>query len=219
MKIVTPKYEILKCPTAEEATKFIELIGRTCYQSEDKIDEDSHLTFCRKILDNGHFPILEFGGDIVVRFTSNRGFMAEITRHRLCSFAVESTRYCDFSKNKFDKQISVIGLAAEDLLPKKSFDEQLEAMNIYFAAQEEAERAYLKLKALGVPAEMARGVLPINLKVEMNVKANLTEWRHIFKLRANRKAHLQMRTLMNDLLKDLKVKLPLIFDDIKGLEL
>ena len=80
---------------------------------------------------------------------------------------------------------------------------------------ENAEKSYFKLRELGLSPQIARGVLPIDIKTEIIISTNPTEWRHIFKLRTSNAAHPQIRTLMRDLLEDFRKKIPIIFDDIK----
>jgi thymidylate synthase (FAD) len=203
MRIVSPSYEILVYP--DNALERIERAARTCYKSENKIEEGSAEKLVKRLIENGHWPMIEFGGDIVVRFISNRGFTHELVRHRLASYAQESTRYCNYSNLKFDNQITVLDP------PIGMTDEQ---EDLYELALLEAEEQYMKLLANGIPAQLAREVLPIGLKAEINIKANLVEWRHIFKMRCSHRAHPRMRELMIPLLKDVSRLIPIVFDDL-----
>ena len=95
MKIIEPSYKILTDINRDEILKHLELCGRTCYKSEDKITDESATKFIKNLVTRGHHAMIEFF-DIQVRFIHNRGFTHEMVRHRLCSFAQESTRYCDY---------------------------------------------------------------------------------------------------------------------------
>jgi len=175
--------------------------------------------------DKGHHAMIEFG-DIIVRFITNRGVTHELVRHRLCSFAQESTRYV-----KYDGEMEFIRpvWCSEQVLGKHTIEwaaligKRLEGQinpelppgdNVWFWNQTIAERDYCKLLDCGWRPEQAREVLPNSLKTEIVVKANLREWRHIFQLRISKKAHPQIRALMLPLLTDLKEKIPVVFDDI-----
>lgn len=215
MKIIEPSYEILTPINGEEILKTLEKVARTCYKSEDKIEEGSSRRMAGILLKNGHETMIEFF-DITVKFVHNRGFSHEMVRHRLCSFAQESTRYCNYSGDKFGNEITVIK-------PYWLFGEQREEVEyfeskesgIWFSAINSAEKNYFKLLEAGLKPQDARGVLPNDLKTEINVKANLREWRQIFKLRTSTAAHPDMRRIMIPLLQELKTQIPIIFDDIE----
>lgn len=214
MQLIVPSYQIISYP--KNVLQTIEKIARTCYKSEDKITEESANNFVSRLLNNGHMPMIEFGGDIVVKFISNRGFSHEMTRHRLCSFAQESSRYCNYSKNKFGGDVTFCELEIFDSKLKKfSYDKVLEIKELMVQSWLVSEIAYMELVNLGVPPDVAREVLPIGIKTEIVVKANPVEWRHIFKLRCSKKAHPRMRELMIPLREELKTLVPILFDDIE----
>ena len=96
MKIIEQSHQILSINHPNILNQ-IETAGRTCYKSEDKITEGSAIKFTKMLRDKGHHAMLEFG-DITVKFITNRGVTHELVRHRLCSFAQESTRYVDYQK-------------------------------------------------------------------------------------------------------------------------
>ncbi len=96
MKLVKPSYEILTPIDGMKILHNIEVAGRTCYKSEDKITDDSAVEFCQKILKRGHLSVIEHES-ISVRFIIDRGVSHELVRHRLCAFSQESTRYCNYS--------------------------------------------------------------------------------------------------------------------------
>lgn len=222
MKLIKPYYEILNEEDLHKATRQIERAARTCYKSENKIGEGSDIELVTKLRNIGHEAMLEFGPSITVLFVCDRGVSHEIVRHRLCSFAQESTRYCNYSKDKFDNQITFILPNWIDTLEEGIYPQGETPLAIgvaveqWFHHMQDSEQAYNDLISEGWQAQQARSVLPNSLKTEINVKANLREWRHIFQQRAvNKKAHPQMRELMLPLLKHFQTLCPVLFDDIK----
>lgn len=208
MKVINPRYEILSYPTMRNL-KALEHIGRTCYKSEKNITDISAERFVKNLIDRGHEAIIEHAY-ITVKFICDRGISHEIVRHRLASFAQESTRYCNYTSDKFDNHITVI---------KPIFYDDTESVQYktWFDSCMQSEQAYFKLIANGSTPEEARCVLPNSLKTELVMTANLREWRHFFKLRAadtTGKAHPQIKQLTIPLLKELQSLLPVVFDDI-----
>jgi thymidylate synthase (FAD) len=208
MKIINEQWEIIGAEEFdyEYTLKKIESIGRTCYKSENNITEDSAEEFCRKLIKRGHEAMIEHHIESV-RIVCDRGVSHELVRHRLASFAQESTRYCNYSQDKFGKEITVVN-------PTRHFKSSI-ASDIWSAAMYNAEQAYNKLIELGESPQMARSVLPNSLKTEIVVTANLREWRTIFKLRTPPTAHPQMRVIMNQLLMAFKTNLPVFFEDLE----
>lgn len=212
MKIVDAHYEfILPYPdwkTAHDTIlKMIEKAGRTCYKSEDKITSESASRFVRNIIKHGHEAMLEHA-NLTVRFVVDRGVSHELVRHRVASFAQESTRYCNYSQDKFGNEITVVRpLWIKDGLAK----------DLWETACENAESSYFRLLEEGWTSEEARTVLPNSLKTEVVMTANMREWRHFFRLRAlgeTGKPHPQMQEVALKLLHDLQKYLPEIFDDL-----
>lgn len=205
MRIIEPKVEIITPIDGHEILRHIEKVGRVCYKSEDKITDDSAEKFVAGIINRGHEAVIEHY-NITVKFTTDRGVSHEIVRHRIASYAQESTRYCNYSKDKFDGEIAVIKPVdiAEDTVEYETWKE---AMN-------DAERAYLRLINSGCKPQTARAVLPTCTKTEIMVTMNLREWRHFIKLRGSAAAHPDIRVLALDLLKQFKEQIPVVFDDI-----
>jgi len=199
MKIINQSYKIISLP--EKLLETLELAGRTCYKSEDKITEESAPKFVKMLRDRGHHAMIEFG-DIIVKFITNRGVTHEMVRHRMCSFAQESTRYVNYKGGM--EFIRPVWWNENDALPQQS----------WYVAMEQSEKSYISLLNQGWRPEQAREVLPNSLKTEIVVKANIREWRHILTLRTSKAAHPQIRELMIPLLVELKEKLPVVFDDI-----
>lgn len=210
MKIVEPKYEILT-DISEGGIKElqqIERVARVCYKSEDKItpDGESAKKLVGFLVKQGHEAMLEHS-QLSVLFTCDRGIANELVRHRIASFAQESTRYCNYSKEKFGGEIAVIQ-------PFWMQDNSEEFISWVMACNT-AEKQYLHMiYDLRLRPEQARCVLPLCLKTEIVVTANYREWCNIFKLRTPVAAHPQMRELMCPLLKELQSKIPVVFDDI-----
>ena len=100
MKLIKPSYEILTDIDGKAMLRAIEVAGRTCYKSEDKITDASAEKFVSTIVKSGHHSVIEHQS-FSVRFICDRGVSHEIVRHRLASFSQESTRYCNYSKAPF----------------------------------------------------------------------------------------------------------------------
>ena len=205
VKIIKPSYEILTPIVGDEILKLIELAGRTCYKSNNLITAGSAKDFVERIAKRGHESVIEHY-NITVRFICNRGFTHELVRHRLAAYSQESTRYCNYAKDKFGNEITVIKPA--ELI------EGSEEYNIWKQAMENAEKSYMAMTNIGSKPENARGVLPIDIKTEIVITANLREWKHIFKLRTSKAAHPSMRELMIPLAKEFQSKIPVIFDHV-----
>lgn len=211
MKIIKAGYEVLT-PISKNGTEelqHIEKIGRVCYKSEDRITEDgeSARQFVKMLIDRGHEAMIEHSS-LSVRFTVDRGVSHELVRHRIASFAQESTRYCNYSKDRFGNEITVI--------KPLFFDEKSRQYTNWKYAMMNAEMSYCMLLENGATPQEARSVLPNSTKTEITVTANYREWRSFFKLRTAKAAHPQMREVTVPLLADLKKKLPVIFDDIEA---
>ena len=208
MKIVKPKYEILTDISDDGIKELqqIERVARVCYKSEDKITEDgsSAKKLVGFLIEQGHEAMLEHS-QLSVLFTCDRAVANELARHRIASFAQESTRYCNYAADRFNGEIQVIEpFYITDNAKSEEWRKSCES----------AESAYMKLIDSGMRPEQARCVLPLSLKTEIVVTANYREWRNILKLRTPVAAHPQMRELMCPLLKELQKKIPIVFDDI-----
>lgn len=246
MKIINASYEIMD-PKIEMAKDYIykkiERVGRTCYKSEDKITEDSAAKFISGLVKRQHEAMLEHAS-MTVKFIVDRGVSHEMVRHRMASFAQESTRYCNYSKDKFGGEITFIEplwfqdgsfeKAKSSVLRMKNGDMTLEEwdkchkdkelMNKiweymgWYDSCSDAELQYKDFidKYHWTP-EMARSILPNSLKTEVIVTANMREWRHILNLRAagtTGKPHPQIAEVMVPLCGELAEYMPELFNDI-----
>lgn len=207
MKMIPPSFELLDSPDGAALLQKIELAGRVCYKSEDKITPDSAAGFVRRILENGHESVLEHE-KLSVRVICDRGVSHEIVRHRVASYSQESTRYCNYSLNKYQNELTFIR--------PFFWNDDPEKFRIWEEAMAMAERSYLALIAKGATPQEARSVLPNSLKTEIIVTMNMREWRHFFKMRAAVAAHPQMREIAVPMLEFFQKTIPVIFDDING---
>jgi thymidylate synthase (FAD) len=234
MKLVKASYTIITPINGEEILKQIELAARTCYKSEGKIEYtcntngippftcNSARILIPKLISRGHLAMLEFGGMITVRFIVDRGVSHELVRHRLASFAQESTRYCNYGKDEhisfiipswLDIEDNTIIDSITDIFGRKK--ETYESIKTAWeASMAHSELAYINLIQLGWSPQQARSVLPNSLKTEINMSCNIREWREVFKLRCSNAAHPQMQEVMRPLLAEFQQKIPILFNDI-----
>jgi len=209
MKIIKPNYNILTeiSSGGVKELQHIEKIGRACYKSEDKIKDDgeSAKKFVSMLIKRGHEAMIEHSS-LSVKFIVDRGVSHELVRHRLASFAQESTRYCNYSIDKFDNGVTFIR-------PFFFKDSDINYQR-WLSAMADCESAYLDLLNNGATPQEARSVLPNSTKTEITITADYREWRNFFKLRVASTAHPQMTEVTRPLLDELQMKLPIIFDDI-----
>lgn len=280
MKLIKPYFEIIEQePGLEGIYKQIELAGRTCYKSEDKITPDSAKGFVDRMIKSGHGAMLEHGTvylkltpseihiyhkyrdnpytnvnvvnsedpypvptyyistnyrvlvehgwlndlkylceptehhekRVTVRFILPIGISREFCRHRSMSFAEMSTRYCNFSKNKFESEITCIlpyGFSApeghieidRDTIVRLYGEEEAKTQDMLPISQIinhyiDCEKRYMKLINLGCTPQIAREVLPLGLKTELVMTGFISDWEHFFELRCDKAAHPQAREL------------------------
>lgn len=213
MILVKPEVEIIDMADYSDILRKIEKIGRVCYKSEDRIQNDSAEKFIAGIIKRGHESVIEHES-VSVRVICDRGVTHEIVRHRVASYSQESTRYCNYSKEKFQSQISVI-----DISTGFSYDMEnsvdCQKYEIWYEAMENAEKSYFRMLEAGASPQEARAVLPNSLKTELVMTMNLREWRHFFKLRTSNRAHPQMKEVSKLILEVFRQKLPVFFQDIE----
>lgn len=204
MKIIKPEVKdiVFHVPGEYTIEQWLEKAGRTCYKSEEKITEDSASKFVSMLYKRGHHAMLEHAVVSCV-IAADRGLTHELVRHRLASFAQESTRYCNYSKGKFNGEIQVIEYPWKN---EKSVE-------IHEAAAKAAETFYNMLLNMGEPPQNARAVLPISLKSEIVITANLREWIHIFEMRADTPAHPIIRGVAKEILKEFYKQVPSIYEE------
>lgn len=279
MRLIKPSYEIIEQGAGLDGIyKQIELAGRTCYKSTDKIIEDSAKGFVERMVKSGHGAMLEHGtvylhiqiprkvwhdgvsnyyhnphtvvnsitdaldthyyittnyrvmvengwlGDlkyicepteyhekrVTVRFVCDRGVSHEFVRHRVFSFAQESTRYCNYSKDKFGNELTFIIPCWLDYKEQQFTDKDDSSIRTDLSEHEyfidsllEAENTYnyLVQYCKWKPQE-ARAVLPNALKTELVMTGFVDDWKKFFELRDSDKAHPQARKLASPLHKE-----------------
>ena len=201
MKIIEPHVELIWITPDPEI--MIEITGRICYKSEDKVTMFSAGDFVKRMKNSGHYAMLEHAS-ASFRIITDRGITHEIVRHRLASYAQESTRYCNYSKDKFGNECSFI------LPPNMSAKQNA----LWVSACMRAEQLYFDMLENGCLPQIARSVLPNCLKTEIVMTANFREWIHFIKLRSSEKAHPQIRPIAWDINQILHVFAPNIFPNI-----
>lgn len=215
VKIVTPSVRVVfHYPTEWEEPdhaygitfdqlEHLEKCGRICYKSEDKITEGSDKKFVSMLKRKQHLSVIEHcvaTAWIVAPISLTR----ELIRHRLASFSEQSTRYCNYGKDKFGG----IGVIQPPFKLKGSIKRWRHVMNV-------AEEEYLALVADGEPPELARSVLPLCLKTEIVMTANLRQWMHVFEMRCAPSAHPEIRALMTDAREQFRIEHPELFGEPK----
>lgn len=186
--------------------KHIEKVGRICYKSEDKITDMSYVGFVKGLIKRGHEAMLEHSS-FSVRFIVDRGISHEIVRHRLASFAQESTRYCNYNKGAFG---GITYIRPLYLVNDKDYKR-------WYKWCGDEEKLYTDMIAEGYKPEQARAILSHCVKTEVVMTANFREWRHFFKLRALEETgpvHPQMLEVTEPLLEYCGIVCPVIFDDL-----
>lgn len=182
MKIVAPKVELMFI--TPEAARLLEAAGRTCYKSEDKITEGSAAKFVQMVTDRGHHSVVEHAY-ATIRFITDRGITHEIVRHRIASYSQESSRYCNYGKDKFGAELTLLS-------PSGMSDAEREIWN---AAAFQSERNYFAMLEAGASPQRARSVLLTSQKTEIVMTCNFREWLHFLKLRTAKAAHPDMRVV------------------------
>ena len=206
MKVLKPSVSLEGAFNTEAIMKHIEKAGRVCYKSENNISNDSAEKFIRNILKRGHESVIEHAS-ITFKIVCDRGVSHEIVRHRIASYSQESTRYCNYSQDKFGNELSFI---------KPCFwKTDSESYKIWESSMLQIEKNYFYLIDNGASPQEARSILPNSLKTEIYVTMNLREWRHFLKLRTSKAAHPQMQEVSIMIYDVLAKKLPAIFDDIE----
>ena len=189
MKIIKPLIEV-EDYDGIRIMKNIERACRTCYRSEGMITDDSYKRLLTNCLNRGHESVLEHE-KITVRMTCDIGVYKDLTRHRFGSFSIESTRYCNYGKDKFDNEIKFIDPCNMD---------EKELFNEWYSACTEIEQRYLKMAELGATPDQMRMILPHSTAAQVTMTCNIREWRHILDLRTKKMTHPAIRQILIPLL-------------------
>lgn len=173
------------------------------------VDTEEHHSYIttnlRVLVENGWLDDLQYICEptehhikrVSVRFICDRGVSHEFVRHRVMSFAQESTRYCNYSKDKFGNEITFIYPC---WLPDG--DLHVESEECFKYALQKAEQSYFHLLQEGWLPQQARAVLPNSLKTELVMTGFVDNWKHFFFLRDAAPAHPQARELAEPLHKE-----------------
>ena len=203
--------------------KKLEIALRNCYKSENLIAAGSAEKLIKSAIARGHESPLEHCS-ITYRVICDRGVSHEWVRHRLASYSQESTRYCNYTKDKFNKELTFIyphwyydidfnkeDTTFEERQVIETFEE-LDAM-----CDKLDEEYYYLIEILEATPDVARAILPNCLKTEIVCTMNIRELRNFFKLRLSPHAHGDIRKLAKALLEKLKnAGLGILFEDIEG---
>lgn len=216
MRTVEAHVEFINPPEYAVVLDTIERVGRTCYKSEDKITEFSAEDFVRGLIKRGHEAMIEHGS-VTLRFINDRGVSHEEVRHRIASFGQESTRYCNYSTDKFDGEVTYIdierGMELDATVSKLPYGIKRIIIYEWMQACLDAERHYMRMLELGATPQIARSVLNSSTKTEICITMNFREWRHFIRLRNDPTAHPQMREVAQQALDMLYEKYPVFFEE------
>lgn len=216
--IVKPHFDLFPgtLEALSETPKLLELAGRTCYKSEDRITDESACKFVEKICRNRHESVLEHA-NYTVRFVLSRSASHQLVRHRIASYSQESQRYCNYGKRGLQVICPPsIGLAEGEFdfdrtLPYEFTFEQFRWMQ----AIDCCYSVYMEQLDKGMLPEDARYVLPNATKTEVVVTMNARTWRHVFKERAlNKHAQWEIREVMQGWYDVCKEACPSVFGDL-----
>lgn len=212
MRIIHPGFEILTSIDKTALYTQIECAARTCYKSEDKMTDQSCVTMVKNLVKRQHLAMLEHAF-VTVKFICDRGVSHEVVRHRVASFAQESTRYCNYGNEKFGSNITVIDISTgfQYDLTKES---DMKKWKIWNDAMIAAESYYFQMLDAGATPQEARSVLPTSTKTEIIVTMNLREWMHFFNLRVlgtTGAPHPQMKEVAAPVLKEFANAMPEVF--------
>lgn len=205
MKIVDPYIQVEKVD-GKKIMKNIERACRTCYRSEGKISEESYKTLLKNCITRGHESVLEHE-KVTVRMYCDLGVYKDLTRHRIASFSIESTRYCNYGKDKFDNELKVIKPC--------NIEEGTKLYENWKNACESIEKNYMEMSNEGALPDQLRMILPHSIAAEVTMTANIREWKHILNLRASKHTHPSIRQVLIPLLLHFKEIMPEIFDTIE----
>ena len=207
MKIVQAQVIPITPLNGQAILKRIEEIARTCYRSEDKITADgkSAEQIVKALVNAGHWAMLEHA-TISMRYVSNIAAYKDLTRQRMASYAVESTRYCSYNKGKFGSEIKFLDPIE---IPKDTIKYQ-----VWLNAMQQAEKNDMDLASMGAKPDELSLVLPQSTAAEFVITANLREWAHIFGLRAVGHSRPCVREIMIPTLQLFHREIPIVFDDV-----
>lgn len=181
MRIVEPSVKLIDY--TPNPVSLIASVARTCYQSKAATADDN-LELVQRLIRHGHHAMLEFT-HLTFRIVTDRGISHELVRHRIASYAQESTRYCNYG----NKDI-------EFICPNKITHSGAE-FRIWQNHMMQCEQTYKRMLDLGCAPQTARSVLPNSLKTEIVASFNVRSFRNFLKLRTASDAHPDMQHIAN----------------------
>lgn len=187
---IEPSVKLETRQTQYEMLSIIEDAARTCYKSENNITDGSSMRMYKNLIKSGHTAMIEHVC-ITVRVICDRGVSHEIVRHRIGSYAQESTRYCNYASGKFGEQLTFIDIGTGFMLDIDNPKDRM-IYNTWLSAMKSAEEAYMQMIDIGATPQLARSVLPNSTKTELVMTLNPRSWLNFFKLRLDEHAHPQM---------------------------
>ncbi len=211
MKIVQPQVIPLQEIDGNQILLKIQEAAKTCYQShKDTDDIESAKRIVKSLITSGHHSMLEFGGTIGMRYITNIAGYKDLRTHRLSTWAVESTRWANYSKGKYGSELT--------FLDPVEFHGDDKKYSRWARCMQMIEQSYMELAKMGAKPDQLSLLLPQSTKAEANVIANLVEWRHILSLRSSiaktGKARPSIVGLMDQTLELFHEKIPIVFDDL-----
>lgn len=231
MKIIDPTFEFVHALSREDAYRIMATAARNCYRAELNATPRTDVEIVDKIMRLGHLSVIEHVV-VTVNIICDRGVTHELVRHRLASYSQESSRYCNYSAEKFGRELTFIRpiQCSEQILGHHEVDwhdgiigslvngpinpELAPADNVFFWNQAVAERDYMNLLDCGWSPQEARAVLPNSLATKIAMTANLREWIHVFRMRCDLPAHPDMRQIMIPIMKSMLDLYPVVFQPV-----
>lgn len=203
--IICPKIEV-ESFDGLKIMKNIELACRTCYRSEGIISDESYKHLISNCISRGHESVLEHE-KITIRLTCDIGVYKDLTRHRIASYSIESTRFCNYSKDKFGNELKFIKPC--------NIEEGTTEFALWLNTMNIINNTYNEMSKLGCTPDQMRMILPHSTAAEVVMTANIREWRHILDLRTKKMTHPAIRQLLIPLLLLFKKEMPELFDSIE----
>lgn len=203
--MLSPRYPTVQFESTDgvEMLRRIEYYARVSHRSEDGITPDSYDRFIRSVvLQHGDMSVIEHE-KVTVEALVDRGITHEWVRHRIGSYTQESTRFVNYAKK---------GGEANVVQPAFDSDDDL---RIWQHAMAASESAYMQLLDRGIKPQIARSVFPTGLASKIICTFNLRTWRHFFIMRTCKEAHPQMKQVTLPLLRQFKMTIPILFEDIE----
>lgn len=210
MQIVKAEYKPLSKIDGNEALMLIQRIAKTCYKSyKDSDNIESAKRIIRSLIASGHHSLLE-NYIITMNYVSNIAAYKDLTRSRVgFSYAIESTRWCNYSKGKYDGQIKFLDPIE---IPNKNSREYA----LWIKSMQQAEENYLEMAKLKAKPDQLSLILPQSTAAEFNITSNLRAWRNLFDLRVlDKTGHARncIHEILDPTLELFHEKIPVVFDD------